>query len=95
MRRLAWGSSFQRAFRRRTRNDPDLREQIFRVLEQLVHDPFDPPLKSHKLRGQLEGLWACWVEYDCRIVFAFEPDPRTQGDELIVLIDLGSHDEVY
>ena len=58
MRRLAWGSSFRRAFRRRPRNDPDLWEQIFLVLEQLVQDPFDPPLRTHKLRGQLEGLWA-------------------------------------
>jgi len=32
------------------------------------------------------------VEYDCRIVFAFDPDT---GEEMIVLIDLGTHDEVY
>ena len=51
-------------------------------------------LKTHKLSGWLKGLWACSVEYDCRIVFALEPDPDT-GDDMIVLIDLGSHDEVY
>jgi len=28
------------------------------------------------------------------IVFAFEPDPDT-GEDMIVLIDLGTHDEVY
>lgn len=53
-----------------------------------------PELKTHKLHGQLEGLWACWVEYDCRIVFAFEPDPAG-GEDVIVLVDIGSHDEVY
>lgn len=31
---------------------------------------------------------------DCRIVFAFEPNPDT-GEEMIVLVDLGTHDEVY
>ena len=51
-------------------------------------------LKTHKLSGWLKGLWACSVEYDCRIVFTLEPDPDT-GDDMIVLIDLGSHDEVY
>lgn len=94
MRKLTWGSSFRRAFKRRTRNNPALQERIFQVLTQLVQESFDPALKTHKLRGQLEGLWACWVEYDCRVVFAFEPDPET-GEEMIVLIDLGTHDEVY
>lgn len=64
------------------------------MLAALAEDPFHPGLKTHKLSGQLRGLWACWVEYDCRIVFAFEPDPDT-GEEMIVLIDLGTHDEVY
>jgi mRNA-degrading endonuclease YafQ of YafQ-DinJ toxin-antitoxin module len=63
-------------------------------LERLAKDVFDPHLRTHKLRGPLEGLWACWVEYDCRIVFAFEAD--SQGEEdMIVLIDIGTHDEVY
>jgi mRNA-degrading endonuclease YafQ of YafQ-DinJ toxin-antitoxin module len=51
-------------------------------------------LKSHKLRGKLSGLWACYVEYDCRIVFAFDEMPG-HDCELIVLIDIGKHDEVY
>ena len=95
MRRLAGDSSFRRSFRRRVRKNPDLQARVLDVLERLVQDPFDPPLRTHKLRGRLEGLWACWVDYDCRIIFTFEPDPSNQADELIVLIDLGSHDEVY
>ena len=64
------------------------------VLGLLAQDAFDPRLKTHKLRGQLEGLWACSVEYDCRIVFAFEPDPES-AEDMIVLIDIGTHEEVY
>ena len=64
------------------------------VLAVLAKNPFEPELKTHKLRGQLEGLWACWVEYDCRIVFVFEPD-SSGGDDLIALVDIGSHNEVY
>ena len=94
MRKLAWDTSFRRAFKRHTRNNPTLQNRIFQVLDRLAEDPFYPTLKTHKLSGQLEGLWACWVEYDCRIVFAFEPDPDT-GEDMIVLIDLGTHDEVY
>ena len=35
------------------------------------------------------------MEYDCRIVFAFEPDLDAGEEEMIVLIDLGTHAEVY
>lgn len=94
MKKLAWDTGFRKAFKRRTRNNPGLQDRILEVLDRLAEDPFCPPLKAHKLSGQLKGLWACWVEYDCRIVFAFEPDPDT-GEEMIVLIDLGTHDEVY
>lgn len=94
MRRLAWGSSFRRAFKRATHKDPHLRQRILDVIERLIQDAFAPQLRTHKLRGKLEGLWACWVEYDCRIVFAFEPDPESDED-MIVLIDIGTHDEVY
>jgi mRNA interferase YafQ len=37
---------------------------------------------------------ACSVSYDCRIIFGFEQDSET-GEERILLIDIGSHDEVY
>jgi mRNA interferase YafQ len=46
------------------------------------------------LTGQLDGLWSCTVNYDCRLVFAFRKDEETD-DDLLVLIDIGSHDEVY
>jgi mRNA interferase YafQ len=92
--KLVWDNSFRRAFKRLVRKNPQLQDKIFEILEVLDADPFAPPLKSHKLRGNLEGLWACWVEYDCRIVFSFTTD-EASGSELIVLIDIGSHDEVY
>ncbi|WP_208596660.1 hypothetical protein [Desulfonatronum thiosulfatophilum] len=46
------------------------------------------------MHGKLEGLWSCHVEYDCRIVFTFEKLSDTDN-ELIVLVDIGKHDEVY
>jgi addiction module RelE/StbE family toxin len=92
--RLAWTQGFKRGFKKATRNKVPLQDKIFSVLEKLCINPFDEKLKTHKLHGKLMGLWACHVEYDCRIVFAFEKDPDS-GDDLIVLIDVGKHDEVY
>lgn len=94
MRRLAWHNSFRRAFKKYIRKDKNLQQQIFDVVNELSKDPFQPKLRAHKLSGKLKGLWACWVEYVCRIIFAFENDPDTEG-EMIVLIDIGTHDEVY
>lgn len=91
---LTTDSSFKRSFKRLTRKNPQLQDRILEILELLSNDPFTPSLKSHKLTGNLEGLWSCSVAYDCRIIFAFRKDIMT-GDVLIVLIDIGSHDEVY
>jgi len=91
---LSWSNGFLRGFKKATRKDSFLQEKIFSALEKLSIDSFDPSLKVHKLHGKLIGLWACYVDYDCRIVFTFEKDPDNEK-ELIVLVDIGSHDEVY
>ena len=94
MTTLVWGSSFKRALRKTIRRRPELREQIEQALRRLSADPFDPILRTHKLKGGLAGTWACTAEYDCRIIFEFEVNPDTGQDE-ILLIDVGTHDEVY
>lgn len=91
---LTTDSKFKKNFRRLIKKNPQLKSKILAVLELLSNDPFTPSLKSHKLTGQLEGLWSCSVTYDCRIIFAFRKDSIT-AEDLIVLIDIGSHDEVY
>jgi mRNA interferase YafQ len=94
MYKLAWSQSFQRGFKKAVKSNPHLEQKLFDMLEVLCEEPFDSRLRSHKLHGSLDGLWACKVEHDCRIVFAFEKEPQT-GDQLIVLVDVGKHDEVY
>ncbi|BAY90469.1 MULTISPECIES: type II toxin-antitoxin system RelE/ParE family toxin [unclassified Tolypothrix] len=94
MKTLVLTSSFKRAFKRLVRRQPELQERIQERLALLTIDPFDPLLQTHKLKGKLSGAWACSVEYDCRIVFNFVENPES-GEEEILLIDIGTHDEVY
>ncbi len=94
MYRLAWSNGFRRGFKRAVRRRPDLQEKILSTVEDLSVEPFDSKLKTHKLHGKLAGLWACRVEYDCRIVFTFAENPNAE-ENLIVLVDIGKHDEVY
>lgn len=83
-----------RALRRRVRRQPGLRDEMEQALRQLAEDPFHPSLHSHKLKGQLSGVWACSVGYDVRILFEFVQNPES-GEEEILLLTVGSHDEVY
>ena len=57
-------------------------------------DVFSPLLGTHKLSGDLMGLRACSCGYDCRIVFSIEQDKAT-NQEVIILINIGTHDKVY
>lgn len=91
---LTTDERFKRSFKRLLKKNSQLQDKILAVLELLGNDPFTPSLKSHKLTGQLQGLWSCSVACDCRIIFAFKKDSVTE-ENLIVLIDIGSHDEVY
>ena len=60
----------------------------------MADDLGDARLKTHHLSGKLAGLHACSVTYDCRIVFSRQKHPKT-GAEVLVLVNIGSHEEVY
>jgi len=91
---LVWSSTFVRAFKRAVRRQPGLRVRVEHTLQQLAEDPFHPTLHSHKLKGRLVGAWACTVDYDNRILFEFVRNPDS-GEEEILLLTMGTHDEVY
>ena len=55
---------------------------------------FAAHLATHKRKGKLAGSWACSVDYDLRVVFAFV-DSGIGKEEEILLIEIGTHDEVY
>ena len=58
----------------------------------LQDDALHPRLGSHKLKGDLAGLWACSAGYDLRIVFEMA---KRDDEEVILLVSVGTHDEVY
>ncbi len=94
MRTLIWGKTFVRAFKRTTKKHPNLREDIEETLRLLAKDPFVPQLETHKLKGKLSGSWACSAGYDLRIVFDFVKSEKQEEDD-ILLMEIGTHDEVY
>jgi mRNA-degrading endonuclease YafQ of YafQ-DinJ toxin-antitoxin module len=91
-RDLVFLPAFERAVRRVLKKDPSLAEAVGSTLKRLEEDAFHPQLRTHKLKGCLEGSWACSAGYDLRIVFHFV---QQEGREVIALKMIGSHEEVY
>ena len=74
------------------KSHPETSPRIEATLEQLSADASHPSLRTHKLRGPLANCWACSTGYDLRIVFEYTVH---EGAEAILLLALGTHDEVY
>jgi addiction module RelE/StbE family toxin len=95
LRQIAWSPKSIRAFKRIVRQNPQLRSLIETTLQQLATDPFHPTLKTHKLSGDLAGIWACSIDYSNHILFEFVLSPNEEDEDTILLLNLGHHDDVY
>ena len=88
--KLATTASFDRRARKLLTKHPDLKERFAETLEKLSTDPFDPGLRLHPLSGKLEGLQAVSLTYSYRITLTLQI-----MEHEILLVDIGSQDEVY
>lgn len=74
---------FQRAFE----NLPtDLQQLTVRRIALFASDPFDPRLRTHKLKGKLKACWSFSVIGGYRVLVTF-PQPG-----VALLHDVGTHD---
>ncbi len=94
VRTLFWNSRFDRALNRHIGQDKKRLRCIFETLLQMTENPRQPALETHSLRGASKGLLSCSCGYDCRIIFRIELG-KTPNSESIILINIGTHDEVY
>jgi mRNA-degrading endonuclease YafQ of YafQ-DinJ toxin-antitoxin module len=81
-----------RAAKRFVKKSPATADAIRSTLRLLAEDAFDPRLRTHKLKGNLANCWASSAGYDLRIVFELVPQ---SDEEAILLLSIGTHDEVY
>jgi Txe/YoeB family toxin of toxin-antitoxin system len=91
MAELIWDDRFKKIYRKWVRQHPELKAQFARKIVQFETDPFHPALKTHALSGVLNGLWSFRITYEHRLVFAFIDESRMK----VLLVDVGSHEEVY
>ena len=89
MIKLFWDEGFKKAYRKRIKNNEELKRKFWDSIHLFVKEPFNIRLKTHKLSGKLKGLWAFRCSYEYRVIFEF-----IKSNE-VLLIDIGMHDEVY
>ena len=94
MKQLIWSPAFTRQLKRLVRQNPQIQKLVAKKLQQLTEDPFHPSLHTHKLKGDLEGKLSCSVDYSQRIIFRFIENFDSETED-ILLLAIGSHEEVY
>ena len=90
MYRLVWTAAFTRSAESFVQRHPEFQERLAAILRELESDPFQPRLRYHPLSGRLKGFQAVSVTYEYRIILRIEVT-----DQEIILLDIGSHEEVY
>jgi addiction module RelE/StbE family toxin len=86
---IVWDEPFLRILKKWRRKNPQMAARFDERLSLFAQNPFEPSLRTHRLSGDLKELWAMSISYQYRLVFKFLPENKA------LLIDLGTHDEVY
>jgi mRNA-degrading endonuclease YafQ of YafQ-DinJ toxin-antitoxin module len=68
---IVWDQGFKRVYRKKILHNDELKGRFWDAVKKFTSNPFDQKLKTHKLTGKLQGLWAFSVDYNCRVIFRF------------------------
>lgn len=81
-------AGFVRQFKKITKNNPQLKEDILETIQVLKIDPFSHILRSHKVSAKIGGLkWSSRVNGNIRIIWDF----NGKYIKIIELYDIGTH----
>lgn len=90
MKKLIWTPKFIKEVDKFIRKYPELINSFKECMIKLENDSFSPSLKTHKLKGTLNNCYSSSINFKFRIVFEF-----SENSEEIILLNIGTHDEVY
>ena len=88
--RIIYTPSYNKRAARFLKKHPDLYSQYEKTLKLLEIQPHHPSLRMHKLKGSLSDLHSVSINMSYRITLEI-----IIHDEQLILVDVGSHDEVY
>ena len=88
--RLVFTETYNRSALRWLKRHPDLKPQYLKTLKLLEANPFHPSLRLHALSGRLQGLHSVSINLSYRITLEL----LVHGED-VILVNVGSHDQVY
>jgi len=88
--RVIYTKSYLKRATKFAKRHPDLLAQYEKALKLLELNPFHPSLRLHRLSGSLSDLHSISINISYRITLEFLIE-----DGKIILVNIGSHDEVY
>lgn len=68
---------------------PDMTDRYVKTMRLMQENPFHPSLRLHKLRGKLSDYHSVSIDISYRITIDF-----LITESAIILIDIGTHDDV-
>ena len=68
---IVWDPGFKKAYQKKIKNDDNLKKRFWKTMKLFSSNPFSKQLRTHKLTGTLQGLWAFSVDYNTRVIFSF------------------------
>lgn len=86
IRRVIYSQSFAKKINRFSAKEKKI---ILQKITLFWENPFNPSLKTHKLKGKLSNFWSFSISFELRIMFRFG---KKSGE--VEFIDIGTH-EIY
>jgi len=82
---------FDKKYSKLIKKNQSLEKKFLKFVDLLAIDPKYPSLKSHQVESSIYGkVWSSWVHDDLRVLWKYE------GEQVVLLLlNIGSHDEVY
>lgn len=82
--KIIYSSKFAREYKKLPNSIKNIAEEQEAIFRQ---DPFDPKLRTHKLKGRLSGFLSFSIDHKYRIIFEFSKNKNT-----IYFHSAGDHD---
>lgn len=90
MAKLIFTDNYVRLATKFIKKQPEIISQYEKTLKLLELNPKHPSLRLHKLKGKLSELYSVSINISYRITITFIIE-----NNIIIPINIGSHDEVY
>jgi addiction module RelE/StbE family toxin len=79
---------FEKDLQKLTKKSSQISVEMKRKLELFKLNPDHPSLRLHKLKGSMRHYWSISIKGNLRIIFEYIENG-------IILLDIGTHDDVY